>query len=53
MTYGGAPTPYRIEEHALWCVFLDGQALLLGRYARLEEALAVAVTHMQHEKYGD
>jgi len=49
VTNGGAPTPYTIEKHALWCVFLDGQALPIGRYARLEEALAAAVSHMQHE----
>jgi hypothetical protein len=52
VTYGGTPTPYRIEEHALWCVFLDGQVLLIGRYARLEEALAVAISHNEHETYG-
>ena len=53
VTRGGAPTPYTIEKHALWCLFLAGKALPVGRYARLEEALAVAVTHMQHEKYGN
>ena len=53
LTRGGAPTSYTIVKHALWCLFLEGQALPIGRYARLEEALAVAVTHMQHEKYGD
>jgi len=51
VTYGGAPTPYWIEKHSLWCVFLDGQALPIGRYARLEEALAAAVSHMKHGKY--
>jgi hypothetical protein len=30
----------------LWCLFLDGQALPLGRYARLDEVLAAAVSHM-------
>ena len=48
---GGASTSYTIEKHALWCVFIDGQALPVGRYARLEEALAAAVSHMRHEKY--
>ena len=52
VTYGGSPTPYRIEEHAPWCVFLDGQALLIGRYSSLEEALAVAISHNEHKKYG-
>jgi hypothetical protein len=52
VTYGGAPTTYRIEKHALWCVFLDGQVLPIGRYARLEEALAAAISHKEHEKYG-
>jgi hypothetical protein len=52
LTYGGAPTPYRIEKHALWCVFLDGRTLPIGRYARLEEALAAAISHNEHEKYG-
>jgi hypothetical protein len=46
VTYGGAPTPYTIEKHALWCLFLDGEALPIGRYARLEEALAAAISHM-------
>jgi hypothetical protein len=27
---GGALTPYTIEKHALWCLFLDGQALPIG-----------------------
>jgi hypothetical protein len=43
---GDAPTPYTIEKHALWCLFLDGKALPIGRYARLEEALAAAISHM-------
>ena len=47
VTRGGAPTPYTIEKHALWCLFLDGQALPIGRYARLEEALAAAISHMR------
>jgi hypothetical protein len=46
VTSGGAPTPYTIEKHALWCLFLDGKALPIGRYARLEEALAAAISHM-------
>ena len=44
----GASTPYTIEKHALWCLFLHGKALPIGRYARLEEALAAAVSHMRH-----
>jgi hypothetical protein len=52
VTYGGAPTPYRIEKHALWCVFVSGQVLPIGRYARLEEALAAAISHKEHEKFG-
>jgi hypothetical protein len=51
VTHHGAFTPYRIEKHALWCVFLDGEAQPIGRYARLEEALAAAISHMEHEKY--
>jgi hypothetical protein len=43
----GAPTPYTIEKHALWCLFLAGKALPVGRYARLEEALAATVSHMR------
>ena len=46
VTRDGASTPYTIEKHALWCVFLDGQVPLIGRYARLEEALAAAVSHI-------
>jgi hypothetical protein len=45
VTKGGAPTSYTIEKHALWCLFLNGQALPIGRYARLE-ALAAAISHM-------
>ena len=37
--------------HALWCLFLDGKALPVGRCARLEEAIAGAVSYMKHEKY--
>ena len=48
VTDNGASTPYTIEKHALWCVFIEGRALPIGRYARLEEALAVAVSHMRH-----
>jgi hypothetical protein len=48
VTNSGAPTRYSIEKHALWCVFLDGKALPIGRYARLEEALAAAVSHMSY-----
>jgi hypothetical protein len=48
VTRGGAPTPYTIEKHALWCLFLHGKALPIGRYARMEEALAAAVSHMGH-----
>jgi hypothetical protein len=47
VTNGGAPTPYTIEKH-VWCLFLDGQALPIGRYPGLEEALAAAVGHMGH-----
>ena len=47
VTRGGASTPYTTEKHALWCLFLDGQALPIGRYARLEEALAAAMSHMK------
>jgi hypothetical protein len=47
---GGAPTSYTIEKHSLWCLFLDKNGLPIGRYARLEEALAAAVSHMEHEK---
>ena len=50
VTCGGEPTPYTIEKRALWCLFLDGQALPIGRYARLEEALAAAISHMKHGK---
>jgi hypothetical protein len=53
VTRGGAPTPYTIEKHALWCLFLDGQALPIGRYARLEEALAAAVSHMGSRARGN
>jgi len=49
VTYNGAPTPYRIEKHALWCLFLARQAPPIGRYGRLEEALAAAISHGQHE----
>jgi len=49
---GGAPTPYTIEKHALWCLFLDGQALPIGRYARLEDALAAAISHMGFRSRG-
>ena len=49
---GGAPTPYTIEKHALWCLFLDAKALPIGRYAKLEDALAAAVSHMKHGKFG-
>jgi hypothetical protein len=49
VTRGGTSTPYTIEKHALWCVFLDGQAPPIGRYARLEEALAAAISHMGHK----
>ena len=52
VTRGGASTPYTIEKHALRCLFLDGKALPIGRYAGLEEALATAVSRMKHEKYG-
>jgi hypothetical protein len=45
--YGGAPTPYTIEKHALWRLFVDGKSLPIGRYARLEEALAAAMGHMR------
>jgi hypothetical protein len=31
VTLGGAPTPYTIEKHALWCLFLDGQAMPVAR----------------------
>jgi hypothetical protein len=48
VTRGGAPTPYTIEKHSLWCLFLDGQALPIGRYARLEVAFAAAISHMGH-----
>ena len=27
VTRGDASTPYSIEKHALWCLFLDGKAL--------------------------
>jgi hypothetical protein len=46
VTNGGTPTPYTIEKHALWCVFLNEEALPIGRYARLEEAFAAAISHM-------
>ena len=46
--HSGASTRYTIEKHALWCLFLDGKALPIGRYARLEEALAAAVSHIGH-----
>jgi hypothetical protein len=49
VTCGGAPTAYSIEKHSLWCLFLDGQALPIGRYARLEEALAAAISHIGHK----
>jgi hypothetical protein len=51
VTRGGASTPYTIEKHALWCLFQNGKALPVGRYARLEEALAAAISHMKHGKY--
>jgi hypothetical protein len=47
-TAGGTLTPYTIEKHGLWCLFLGGQALPIGRYAGLEEALAAAISHMSH-----
>ena len=50
VTRGDAYTPYTIEKHGLWCVFVDGQALPIGRYARLEEALSAAISHMKHGK---
>jgi hypothetical protein len=31
-------------------LFLDGKALPIGRYARLDAALAAAVSHMEHDK---
>jgi len=51
VTRGGSSTPYKIEKHALWCLFLDGQVLPIGRYARLEEAFAAAISHMKYGKY--
>jgi hypothetical protein len=53
VTNGGAPTPYSIEKHALWCLLIEGQVLPIGRYASLEEALAAAISHMKHGKYVD
>jgi len=47
VTRAGVPTPYTIRKHALWCLFLGGQALPISRYARLEDALAAAVSHIQ------
>jgi hypothetical protein len=47
LTNGRAPTSYTIEKHALSCLFLDGQVLPIGRYARPEEALAAAICHMK------
>ena len=46
VTRAGASTPYTIEKHALWCLFPDGQAPPIGRYARLEEALSAAISHI-------
>lgn len=49
-----AHTPYTIEKHAPWCLFLDGNALPIGRYARVEEALAplITVSTMRHAAIG-
>jgi hypothetical protein len=49
VTCGGAPTAYSIEKHSLWCLFVEGQALPIGRYARLEDALAAAISHMRSD----
>jgi len=48
VTRAGASTHYTITKHALWCLLLEGQALPIGRYARLVDALAAAVSHMEH-----
>ena len=42
----GKPTGYTIEKQSSGAIFLDGQAPPIGRYARLDKALAAAVGHM-------
>jgi len=48
VTCKGKPTGYSVQKFARWCLFREGEPLPLGRYARLNEALAAAVSHAAH-----
>jgi hypothetical protein len=50
-TDSDAQAAHNWRVHPVLCPVLDGKALPIGRYARLEEALASAASHMEHEKY--